>query len=114
MYIDTHCHLDDSRFTDLDVVVKDYIDSNVTTAIQMGCDLASSCKGQLFSKKYSSVYFAVGFHPSEIEEVKLTDYDKLIPLTQDEKCVPIGEIGLDYHFEPFDKEKQKLSFIRQI
>ena len=114
MYIDTHCHLDDSRFTDLDGVIGEFLSSNVKTVIQMGCDLDSSMKGKLFSDKYSSVYFAVGVHPSEIEKVSLSEYDKLIELSKHNKCVAIGEIGLDYHFEPFDKEKQRKSFIKQI
>ena len=40
--------------------------------------------------------------------------DKLRGLTLDNKCVAIGEIGLDYYWEPYDEIKQKECFISQI
>jgi TatD DNase family protein len=39
---------------------------------------------------------------------------RISALTSHEKCLAVGEIGLDYYWKPFDKEKQKEVFIKQI
>lgn len=114
MYIDTHCHLHDSKLINLDAVIDSCVRDNVTKVINMGCCMQTSEMGKGLSEKYSSVYFAVGFHPSDINSFSDADIDKLKALSKHEKCVAIGEIGLDYYWQGFDKDKQKLAFIKQL
>ena len=114
MFIDTHCHIDDEKLTDKDKVVEDFSLAKVKVAINMGCDLKTTENGLNLSKKYHSVYFAAGFHPSEIEYFDADALEKIKNFALDEKCVAIGEIGLDYHWLPFDKDKQIDGFNRQI
>jgi TatD DNase family protein len=114
MFIDTHCHLDDNKLIDTKSVVKDYLLSGVDIAINMGCNFKSSEVGRALSKEYPSIYFAVGFHPSDANDFNNDSIDKLRGLTLDNKCVAIGEIGLDYYWEPYDEIKQKECFISQI
>lgn len=114
MYIDTHCHLHDAKLSDTDAVVLEYLRCGVSTAINMGCCAATSEQGKILSEKYPSVYFASGCHPSDIEGFNQAEEDRILALTSHEKCVAIGEIGLDYYWQPFDKDKQKAGFIRQI
>ena len=114
MFIDTHCHLDDDKLIDTESVVKDYLLSGVDIAINMGCNLASSEKGLELSKKYPSIYFAVGYHPSDAETFDVDALTKIKELTFDEKCVAIGEIGLDYYWTPYDEKKQKECLVTQI
>ncbi len=114
MYVDTHCNLDDSRLEPIDKTVKEYTDCGVSIAVHMGCDLNSSIKGRELSKKYSSVYFACGYHPSEIDGFSNDAIEKLKSLSQDEKCVAIGEIGLDYHWDGYDKNKQIDGFLSHL
>ena len=114
MYIDTHCHLHDAKLSDTNAVVEEYLKCSVSTAINMGCCAATSIQGKQLSEKYPSVYFASGCHPSDVEGFNQEEEDKIYSLTSHEKCVAIGEIGLDYYWKPFDKEKQKAAFIKQI
>ncbi len=114
MFIDTHCHLDDDRLINTDEVVKDYQLSGVEVAINMGCNLESSIKGKAFADKYKSIYFAVGFHPSDALDFNEESLDKLKALATDSKCLAIGEIGLDYYWKPYDEKKQQECFIRQV
>lgn len=114
MYVDTHCHLDDDKFIDLDFVVSEYEKLNVKKVINMGIDLKTSIIGQNLSKKYNSVYFAVGFHPQNIKDTDISEAEKLKELLKDYKCVAVGEIGLDYHWDISYKEKQKEFFVKQI
>lgn len=113
MYVDTHCHLDDKRF-DLANVIAEYERLGVSKVINVACNLQSSKIGQALSQKYESVYFAVGYHPSDVEDYNRENEKELIKFLSDPKCVAIGEIGLDYHWQPYDKEKQINAFISQL
>lgn len=114
MYIDTHCHLDDNIFADAKAVVEEFNNLNVGYAINMGCNLSSSKKGKELSELFESVYFASGYHPSEVEGYNGEALNEIEMLLSHKKCVAVGEIGLDYHFLPFDKEKQLKCFISQL
>ena len=64
------------------------------------------------------MYVAAGIHPTEI--VDIVDLDialgEIEALLQNSgnKIVAIGEIGLDYYWEPYDKERQKAFFAAQM
>ncbi|MBR1983414.1 MAG: TatD family hydrolase [Clostridia bacterium] len=113
MYVDTHCHLDDTRFN-VDEEVNSYLRVGVTKVINVGCNALSSKKGQELSKKHQSIYFGAGFHPSDANDYNQTTEDEIIKLLSDDKCVAVGEIGLDYHWEPYDKQVQQKVFLRQL
>ena len=115
IFVDTHCHLDDPKLIDgIDKVVSDFRAQNVGIAIDMGCDVRTSLfvKGQ--AEKYDGVYFAAGIHPSEVKDAKNNDLEKIVEIANHDKCVAIGEIGLDYYWDTTFKEKQKEYFARQI
>lgn len=114
MFIDTHCHLDDDKLIDTESVVKDYLLSGVDIAINMGCNIVSSEKGLELSKKYPSIYFAVGYHPSDANTFNFDVLNKIRELALNEKCVAIGEIGLDYYWTPYNEKKQKECLVSQI
>jgi len=63
---------------------------------------------------YSQFYFAAGIHPEHADEVGENDLAEIETLASDEKCAAVGEIGLDYHYPGFDREKQKKLFLRQL
>ncbi len=114
MFIDTHCHIDDEKFSDTDVIVENYLKEKVISVVNMGCNLESSLNGKKLSEIYDSVYFAAGYHPSDVEDFSFEKEIEIEKLCQNPKCVAVGEIGLDYHYEPYDKNKQIDAFIRQI
>ena len=60
------------------------------------------------------MYFAAGFHPENLEGTSLSDLDKIEEFAKHEKCVAIGEIGLDYHWMSSAKEVQKEFFRAHI
>ena len=114
MYIDVHCHLDNNYYDELDKVIIDANDSGVGKIIYNGCNLESNKEVLDLIDKYDCVYGAIGFHPNELENVTDEDYIFLEDNIKNNKIVAIGEIGLDYHYEDTDKEKQKYHFIKQI
>ncbi len=114
MYIDTHFHLDDGKFTDKKAVIDAYIRDGVTKTINVGCNMKSSELGAKYSDEFSSVYHTVGFHPSDAKDFDATAYNRLKELSAHPKCVGIGEIGLDYYWDKSYNEIQKQVFIEQI
>ena len=113
MLIDTHCHLYDEKFDNIDEVIERAKLAGVEKIICAACDI-STCEQVLsIAEKYDCVYACVGIYPqfadcySDEVEKKLEEYAKKT------KVVGIGEIGLDYGY-PVSREKQKEAFLRQV
>jgi len=119
MIIDTHCHLDDSRYdNDLDDVLDRAKKSGVKKFIIPGADPKTLEKALNLAQKYDEIYFAVGVHPYD---AKNYDREYLKKFITHPKCVAVGECGLDYYRLPKnekeiieEKKLQKEIFIDQI
>lgn len=118
MYIDVHCHLTGDEYAEsggVNAVMKRAEENGVGLVICSGFDVDSSTIAKELSNEYAHIYFCAGFHPSELAKFKDDDWEKLRTLCMHEKCVAVGEIGLDYHFEDNpSKEVQREAFIRQL
>lgn len=112
--IDTHAHLYHEYYGDLDKIVADIRASGVKKVIVNGCDMKSNLEVLELVKKYDIVYGAIGFHPTELNEDIHTSLSFLEDHINDDKIVAIGEIGLDYHYDNTDKEKQIYTFKKQL
>lgn len=118
MLIDVHCHLTGEEYEEFggaDGVIAEAKKRGVGVMICSGFDLPSSLQAQKIAARRDGVYFCAGFQPEEIGGFKEGDLDEIKSLASDEKCVAIGEIGLDYHFENNPpKDRQKELFERQL
>lgn len=115
MYFDTHAHLDDGRFdADRDEVVRRIKESDICLVVNVGADMDGSAASVALSRQYDFIYAAVGVHPYDAQAMCEDDIEALREMAKNEKVVAIGEIGLDYHYDEADKEKQKEWFLRQI
>ncbi len=105
MIIDTHIHLDDKRYDeDLDAVITRAKEGGVKRFIIPGADPSTLDRAVEIVEKYKDVYFAVGVHPYDLSSFTDLDFDKYV---NHEKCVAIGECGLDYfRLEGSDEEKE--------
>ena len=112
---DTHSHYDDDKFDkDRFSLLSGLKEKGVCTVVSCGCDIQSSKFNKLLSEKFDDFYFAAGFHPENLEGAALDDLGGIRELLADEKCVAVGEIGLDYHWMASTKQKQKDFFVSQI
>ncbi len=114
MITDIHCHLDLDYYDDLDSILENAKNNDVGKLIYNGTNIYNNKYVLDIISKYDNVYGAIGFHPTELDEVKESDYEFLEREIQNKKIVAIGEIGLDYHYPDTDKELQKRHFIRQL
>ncbi len=113
MFTDTHCHLFKEYYFDIDEVIKRAEDNNVTKIITCGCDYKSNLETIEIVSKYPNVYGAIGIHPTEINAINET-INLIEKHILDEKIIAIGEIGLDYHYEKFNKKEQISVFNKML
>lgn len=112
MLVDTHCHLQDDKLIDnIDEVVNSALSSNVKIMIVNGYDTKSNIQAINLSKSYESVYAAVGYHPTEQDDVDIEYLESVINL---DKVVAIGEIGLDYYYTKDNRNQQIEKFTKQL
>ena len=115
MYFDTHAHYDDRAFdNDRDEVLRALPEKAVELVVLPGCDAQSSRHALEIAGSYDYIYAAVGIHPGELAGFKSGDIDVIRKMAADEKCVAIGEIGLDYYWDDSRKAEQKELFINQL
>lgn len=113
---DTHAHYDDDRFeADREELLSELPNRGIINVVSCGCDIPTTEFNKQLADKYGYLYFAAGFHPECLEGASPADIDKIKEYAvSNEKCVAIGEIGLDYHWMSSTKEVQKEFFIKQI
>lgn len=118
MYIDVHCHLTGDDYAGIggvEQVIQNAQAAGVTTLICSGFDISSSEEAKRLAERFESVYFCAGFHPSELQKYQDGDLQKIAALCRHEKCVAVGEIGLDYHFDNNpDPQFQREIFVKQL
>ncbi len=110
--IDTHCHLDLLSKEDFEETIND---KRFEYLITVGYDKKTIENALNIANKYDHVYCAIGYHPHDVENITEKDIEELYSLAKsNEKVKAIGEIGLDYYREGYNKEKQQEFFRVQI
>ena len=112
---DTHAHYDDDAFNDdREQLLADLPGQGIARVVDVGASLASCRKVLELMEQYDYIYGAIGVHPSETAELTEESYSWLKEQCQKEKCLAVGEIGLDYYWPEPDHETQKKWFLRQL
>ena len=116
MLIDTHAHYDDAAFDeDRAEVLAALKTENVGIVIDPAVTIETSRAILRLAEEVPFLYAAVGIHPENCHDYRPEDIETLRTLAQHPKCVAIGEIGLDYHWEENPpKELQKECFSAQL
>ena len=122
-YFDSHAHYYDERFSEelemgVDTLIDTLLADNVSYIVNIGTSPETSRLAIEQAKKHENMYTAIGIHPSDTRflsnmDAELADIRNLI-LDSSNKCVCLGEIGLDYHYPDTDKERQMRYFVAQM
>jgi TatD DNase family protein len=116
MIIDTHAHVCDLKFdNDREEVIQKAFNLGVEKIVEVACETNYWDKALELSKR-DNIFVAFGIHPVDAFQATLKNYDKLETLIQNKKCIAIGEMGLDYHYNSSSEniELQKKSFVKQL
>ena len=115
MIFETHAHYDDEAFAeDREALLSELPKKGIGRVVNIGASLASCETTLKLMEKYPFVYGALGIHPSETAELNEENFARLKDWCMHEKCVAVGEIGLDYHWPEPEREIQKKWFVRQL
>ena len=112
---DTHTHYDDSAYdNDRDELIPRLLSESVAGFIAVGCNLERSGKAVTLAGKYPQAYAAVGIHPQDVENLPHDYLQTLEKYAGNKKVAAIGEIGLEYYYDGYDKNLQKKIFSEQL
>jgi TatD DNase family protein len=111
--IDSHTHLDFCEPPNAELVAA-ADEVGVTRILTVGTDGASCRTALQAAEDFPQVYAAIGRHPNSATGFDDADLAELEALAAHEKCVAIGETGLDYYRDYAPAEDQKRAFQAQI
>lgn len=115
MFIDTHCHISQEDYDNIDFVIKENIEAGIDKIVVSLCSKESIEEGIEFPMKYPMIYLTLGYHPEEVLSINDQDLETLKQLLlSTPHVVGIGEIGLDYHYDKSTREEQILLFKKQL
>lgn len=114
MYIDTHAHLTDDRYTDPESIIKNLKNDGVDFIVNCAYDEETTRGSHELAMRYDTVFAAAGIHPHDANHVSESALKTVEEYIDKPRCVALGEIGLDYHYEGYNKERQHLFFTRQL
>ena len=117
MLVDTHTHIHDKndRADSAEGIFRHAHELGVDKIITIGTRPEDSLSAKEFAEKWAkngeNIYWTFGFHPNEYAEIDRADLTNTINVAQkalkSPQNVGIGEIGLDYHFDGYDAQRQR-------
>ncbi len=111
--IDSHTHLELCEPPDAALVAA-ASEAGVTRILTVGTDGASCRAALAAAETFPQVYAAIGRHPNSATGFDDADLAELQALAAHEKCVAIGETGLDFYREYAPHQDQERAFRAQI
>lgn len=122
---DSHAHYFDGRFADefenaAHSILPEIFEGDVEYIVNVGTNNENNRLCLEMAQKYEGMYAAVGIHPTDCRDYdreELQKFEDFLVAHHDfkkEKIVAIGEIGFDYHWEPYDKAHQAFFFEEQM
>lgn len=122
---DSHAHYFDDRFDGQaeDLLEHGIFGKGVAGVINVATNPENALRCVEQAKRFPRMYAAVGIHPEdckaltgsvEEEVAKIRALMESADQRKANKIIALGEIGLDYYWEPYEKEKQMLYFERQL
>ena len=111
---DSHCHYDDAWFDeDREELLSSLPENNVELAVSNAVDIKTALINRSYAERFAHIYFTAGFHPENLEDMPENYLEQVAELLKHPKCVALGEIGLDYHWD-IPRDLQKKVFEEQL
>ena len=115
--VDSHCHLDDSRFDgDREAVIRRAQEAGVGLMLGIGTgdgppELEAAVR---LAEQYDCVYATVGVHPHDAAKASDETLTLLEKLAGHPKVLALGEVGLDFHYDNSPRDQQRRVFADQL
>lgn len=115
MIIDTHCHLDAAEFGAMQSdLVRNAQEAGVSRIVVPSVARASFDKVRALCAQHPGCVSAYGIHPMYVDEATPTDLSVLHEFLTHHRPVAVGEIGLDFFIQHYDRARQEYFFSEQL
>jgi TatD DNase family protein len=111
--IDSHTHLDSCKPPDTELVAAAEA-AGVRKMVTVGTDGVSCRSALAAAEAFPQVYAALGRHPNSAHGFDEEDLEELRALVAHERCVAVGETGLDFYRDRAPRADQERAFRLQI
>lgn len=112
--IDSHAHLLEPAFDgDREALLKT-LPEEVAAILECAANVGDFFRVLDLTESYPYIYGAVGVHPESVQNWSNAAADAIRSYLGREKIVAVGEIGLDYHYEPKTAPAQKKALADQM
>lgn len=113
--VDSHCHLDfEGMEENLPAILDRAREAEVGLMVSISSRVAKFANLRRIAEENTNVFCTVGTHPHNSHEELEVTAEELVALAQHPKCVGIGEVGLDYHYDLSPREAQAANFFVHI
>lgn len=115
--VDSHCHLDNPKFAaDFEGLMARAKQAGVNRMLSIGtgegpADMDCALK---VASRYENVFATAGVHPHDAAKASPQSFNWLAELVQEKKCLAVGEIGLDFHYDFAPRDVQRNVFAQQL
>lgn len=114
-FVDSHCHLYDTRGVAVDDIVTAARAAGVTAMLNVGCDAATTAAAIEIAGGFDgsgdvTVKATAGLHPHEAKH----GVESIVPFLDHPTVIAVGEAGLDYFYDHSPRDVQRVAFAAQI
>ncbi len=117
MYFDSHCHLTDERFAEEGGVAGALARARaagVVGVVTIGVGPEDAAAALAIAQGHDAVWATAGVHPHDASSWDEAVEQRIRELAARPKCVAIGEIGLDYHYDNAPRDVQRRVCAHQL
>lgn len=112
MFTDSHCHLEPKPYggaAGVDATVQRALDAGVTRMVAIGSGYGpdSIDRARQVAERHESVWFTAGLHPHHASQWGPIVAAHLRAAWPHPRCVAIGELGLDFHYDHSPRDQQR-------
>lgn len=112
--IETHFHLDYLKYLPAEEILQQAKLNNVQKFITIAVQPDNLATVRELSAKFPEVYFTQGIHPHDAKLLTPEVLEEIKQAKTYPRCVAIGEIGLDYHYDNSPRDIQRKAFEDQL
>lgn len=115
MFIDTHCHLDAAEFGGTQVeLVRNASAAGVQCFVVPAVECANFGVVRALCEQFPACAPAYGIHPMNTDTAQPDDLAALREQLAQPDTVAVGEIGLDFFIDHYDRARQEYFFTEQL
>lgn len=112
---DTHAHLDDAQYDeDREAMLARAQAAGVAYIVNIGGSIGSSRRSIKLAEAHPYIYCATGIHPHDASTATPQVLAEIEAMQSHPKCLALGEIGLDYHYDLSPRDIQRDVFRKQM